>query len=924
MKKLAGIAIIGLILGAFYFYSQPYSLDHIQDNAIDLHNSGQEISNMVIPFIQNEGQVDDSIKFYTNTFDGSVFVTQDSNITYRFGKALAISEELVGSNVQDITGQDKSTAKINIFNGNDSSKWKRNLPSYNTLSLGEVYKGIEFELKAYEDTVEKLFYVAPNSDPEQIRLKLSGAENLSVNTDGELIVETKIGEVGFSKPIAFQVSYGQKEFIEVAYAVEGNQYGFELGSYDHARELVIDPFLAGTYLGGSGSDAAEGVTTDSEGNIYVTGRAGTPERTVDFPGINAGSADSIQSMSEAYVVKLNGNLNTILAATFLGGNGIESGKAVVLNAEGDVYVVGLTESDNFPGISEETSPDSSFDGDREAFVARLTPDLDDILSATYLGGGGDDEATAAVLDSSENIFVAGITDGSFPGVGPGSADSGSGGEEAFVAKLDPSLANILAATYVGGSGSDGVSLLFTKVDIALGNNNDIYVAGPITVFSGTATFPGVDASSADSVFDGLSEGFVARLNTDLSEILAATFLGGDGGDSALAVTVDPEGGVIVGGVTNSGDFPGISDSSLDNNLSPGSNEGFIVRLTQGLTAILASTYLGGGGDFEFISSLESVTGTQLYATGRAGPGFPGIDAGSADNTAIAGEAFVARLNSILTSIDSTFIGGSDLDTGNDVAFDTATNRVIVAGLTRSSPFPAVGTNSADNMIGGPEESFVVKLGNFDKVFFGNMNDLLVEIDLCLDCPLGVLDQLSRLVNVAILNVLEDNIFGALMTMQNFIGETEAFIRSGELPKDFGGNLIILAQEIVDDISLTFNTVCSTLGDNRSRFFPDLDRFVFEGIQDETVTVTLDMDPAGVGTGDTATLFLVKYGQGFLFKADSGPFPNVITAALNAEGRHRVTVLERIFHPNKFKGDYCISIQSDGLEPPEPIPTRSVE
>ena len=928
MKKQYGIVLVALIVvvpGGFYIYSKLFSLDHIQEQKVSVNPSKNSINNVVIPFIHNEGQIDESIEFYANTFAGTIFVAQNGHITYGLANSVAISEELAGSSVENIIGQDISPAKINIFHGSDRSKWQHNLAAFSSLSLGEVYQGIKVELKAYGNTVEKLFYVSDNSDPGHIRVKVGGAENLYISTGGELIVETNSGNVEFSKPVAFQESDGKRELVEVAYAIDGNQYGFQVGDYDRSRELVIDPFLGGTYLGGSGSDAAEAVTTDSEGNIYVTGRAGTPLGTVDFPGISAASADSVQSMNEAYVVKLSNSLNTIIAATFLGGDGTESGKDVLLNDEGDVYVVGLTESNNFPGISSDTSADPSFDGVREAFVARLTPDLDDIISATYLGGGGSDEATSAVLDDSENLFVTGITNGSFPGVGPGSAQSGIGGEEdAFVAKLDSGLNNILASTYVGGDAGDGVSLITTKVDIALGINSDVYITGTTSTFFPDASFPGLDEFSADDEFEGLSEGFVARLNTDLTQLRDSTFLGGQGADGAFAVVVDSEGGVLVGGYTNSQDFPGITGDSLDSNLSPGDNEGFIVRLTQGLSDIVAATYLGGGGDFEFVRSLEYVNLNMLYATGRGGPGFPGIDSGSADNTATGGEAFVAVLNVILSTIDATFIGGSDLDIGNDLAFDTTGNRIIVAGLTRSSPFPAVGSSSADNLYGGIEESFVVKLGNLDNVFFGNMNDLLVEIDFCPDCPLGVLDLLSRLVNVAIINVLEGNLFGALSTMQNFIGETEAFIRSGEIPKDFGGNLISLAQEILDEISLTTNTVCSTLGDNRSRFFPDIDRFVFEGIMDETVTVTLDMDPAGIGTGDTATLFLVKYGQGFQFNIDRGPFPNVITTALNADGRHRVTVLERIFHPNKFEGDYCITIQSDGLAPPELVPTRSVE
>ena len=793
------------------------------------------------------------------------------------------------------------------------------------MNLGKVYKGIELKLRAYGNTVEKLFYINQDADPEQIKVKLSGSEKLSVSPEGSLVAETKHGNIEFSKPIAYQENKGKKEFVEVAYAVHGQQYRFVVGEYDQTKELVIDPFLAGTYLGGSGSDAAEGVTTDSEGNIYVTGGAGS--LSTDFPGITSGSADNTIVSSEAYVVKLDNNLNTILSATFLGGDDTDRGNAIVLDDSGNVYVAGRTDSANFPGIGAG-SPDSTFGGDAEAFVVLLNPDLTEIISATYLGGSNLDQATSVLIDSAENLFVAGSTmSGSFPGVGPGSAQIGLAGDaDAFVAKLDSNLANILAATYVGGFGSDGIAFPFSKVDMAMGDTNAVYITGTSLVLSGSTSFPEVDETSADDDFGGLSEAFVARLDSNLTQIIDATFLGGSTGDFGLAITVDDEGSVFVGGMTNSTDFPGISASSLDSNLNPGSNEGFVVKLDSKLSFIQAATYLGGGGDLEYVSSLKSFNLGTLFATGRAAPGFPGVDGGSADNSAVNGEAFAANLNGLLSGIDATFIGGGNLDLGNDIAIDTSGDgiEIMVVGGTGSSPFPGIGSSSADSTFGGNGESFVVKLGDFDNPFIGGMNLLLAEIAFCPDCPLEIIDFLSSLILTAIDDVILGNNFGALNTMQNFISNTETFIRSSEIPEDFGIELISLAQTIVSDLDLTFNTVCSTLGNNRFRFFPDLDRFIFEGIENETVTVTLDMDPEGDGEGDTATLFLTKFGQGFLFKVDRGPFPNVIMTPLNADGRHRVTVLQKLFDPDRFEGDYCLTIQSDGLAPPELVPTRTVE
>src|SRR5262249_6410634 len=178
----------------------------------------------------------------------------------------------------------------NYFQGNDRSKWTSHIPTYDWVSLGEVYAGVEVKLKAYGHTAEKLFYVHPGARPEQIKLRLEGGKGVKVTEQGELEVETALGPVKFSKPVAYQEEGGQQEFVAVAYVVKGSEYRFEVGEYDKTKELVIDPILAATFLGGSGnvSEQAFAIALDSMGNVYVAGSTDS----ADFPGIGAGSADS--------------------------------------------------------------------------------------------------------------------------------------------------------------------------------------------------------------------------------------------------------------------------------------------------------------------------------------------------------------------------------------------------------------------------------------------------------------------------------------------------------------------------------------------------------------------------------------------------------------------------------------------------------
>jgi Beta-propeller repeat len=608
----------------------------------------QKLAKVQVPFIANQGQRDKEVKFYARTFAGTVFVTEAGELVYSLPKVegkkrvkgAALKEELVGGKVTEVTGESQAVTKLNYFKGNDRLKWLNNIPTYDVVSLGEVYEGIDVKLKAYGINVEKLFYVRPGVTPETINIQISGGDGIRVNKSGELEIETEQGTVRFSKPVAFQEDGGKKEFVEAGYVVRGNEYGFWVGNYDRTRELVIDPILAATFLGG-GSDelffSTASLALDTTGNVYVAGDT----FSADFPGVGPGSADSTieEFGSEGFVVKLNSDLSSILAATFLGGSSGDSATALALDSLGNVFVAGNTASSDFPGIGP-SSADSNF-GFLEGFVVKLNSDLSSILAATFLGGSSVNFATALILGTTGNVYVAGFTQSSdFPGIGPGSADSTLGGDtDGFVVKLNSDLSSILAATFLGGG-----SAFDFPFNLAIDTIGNVYVGGE----TDSSDFPGIGPGSADSTFE-VFEGFVAKLNSDLSSILAGTFLGGSSGDSATALILDSLSNVYVAGTTESSDFPGIGPGSADSTLG-GFLEGFVVKLNSDLSAILAATFLGGS-EFDRSSSLAVDTTGNVYVGGQTtSSDFPGIGPGSADSTFDEfGEGFVAKLDANLSS-----------------------------------------------------------------------------------------------------------------------------------------------------------------------------------------------------------------------------------------------------------------------------------
>ena len=464
----------------------------------------QKVQKLQIPFIANEGQTDEEVGFYANTFGGTVFVTKDGEIVYSFMKnsselevgslelisldketsnnqkssicnlkssgarRLALREELINGNITEISGEAKSVTRVSYFKGNDPSRWKSNISTYDEVTLGEIYNGIELKLKAYGNNVEKLFYVKPDADTEAIQIELSGAKGLWINEEGQLVVETELGAVKFTKPVAYQEIDGKKIKVYTEYVIRDREpspvkdyktadtdnehssrvYGFKVASYDKSKELIIDPLLASTYLGGSNGDEAYSISIDFKGNIYVCGWTDSS----NFPTTAGAYNTALSGYEDAFISKLDGGLSNLLASTYLGGNGYDVARSMSIDSKGNIYVCGWTDAYNFP--TTKGAYDTSFNGYEDAFISKLNSGLTKLLASTYLGGSnGENGASSMSIDSKGNIYVCGWTYSSdFPTTTFAYDTSFSGDEDAFTSKLNSGLTNLLASTYLGGTG----------------------------------------------------------------------------------------------------------------------------------------------------------------------------------------------------------------------------------------------------------------------------------------------------------------------------------------------------------------------------------------------------------------------------------------------------------------------------------------
>jgi FOG: PKD repeat len=369
---------------------------------------------------------------------------------------------------------------------------------------------------------------------------------------------TGLGELKLSKPIAWQEKDGKKLPVEVSYKLIGkNRYSFVVAKADPSLPIVIDPVLQATYLGGSGKDDAYALAI-SGSNVYVVGYTNSN----DFFGATSRASDRIDQ--DAFVAKLNSSLN-LLQATYLGGSGTDSARALAISGS-DVYVVGYTNSNDFFGATLRASNRTDYD----AFVAKLNSSLN-LLQITYLGGSGTDSAYALAISGSDVYVVGETLSNDFPGaINPRTRTD----SDAFVAKLNSSLnLTSLQSIYLGGSGNDIARALAIS-------GSDVYVVG----WTNSNDFFGA-SSRASSRTD--SDAFVVELDSSLN-LLRITYLGGSGNDSAYALAISGS-DVYVVGETLSNDFPGAINPRTRTD-----SDAFVAKLSADLTGSDGGSDSGGG------------------------------------------------------------------------------------------------------------------------------------------------------------------------------------------------------------------------------------------------------------------------------------------------------------------------------------------
>ena len=681
-----------------------------------------------LSFEINRGQTDEAVKFLSRGKGYTLFLTStDAVLSLRKGSAepeaqvprlvndrggtgvspvasgsplpqpAVLRMKLLGANPEArVTGIEELPGKSNYFIGNDPEKWRTNVPHYSKVNYEEVYPGIDLVYYGTDQQqLEYDFVVSPGADPKAIQLAVEGAEEIRVDGDGDLVVETEGGEVRFHKPVVYQKEEPQRQYLDGRYVLDdaNHEVSFEIAAYDASKPLIIDPVLSySTYVGGSETDEGSGIAVDASGNAYVTGST----RSANFPVVSP--FQSSNNGFDVFVTKLNSSGNALLYSTYLGGSVSfgDFGGDIAVDSSGNAYVTGTTFSTDFPMANPFQA---GLNGTSDAFVAKLNADGSALLYSTYLGGSGtenpDDPVDGGIaVDGLGNAYVTGTTFSTdFPTVHPLQAAHGGGIDDAFVTKLNPTGSALVYSTYLGGDGGE------SGTSIAVDSSGNAYVTGQ----TDSTDFPIQNPFQA--AFGGggvafLGDAFVTKLNAAGNALVYSSYLGGSSDDIGRSIAVDASGNAYVSGFTLSTDFP--TASPIQPAFGGGLRDIFVTKLNTPGNTLLFSTYLGGTGD-DLGSGIALDAASNAYVTGFTGstdfPTTPGAFQTSLAGVAGGLDAFIAKISPAALTLEPASLTFADQAVGTTSVPQTVSVTNVTGGALTIDTILASGDFAATDDCG---------------------------------------------------------------------------------------------------------------------------------------------------------------------------------------------------------------------------------
>jgi uncharacterized repeat protein (TIGR01451 family) len=603
--------------------SSPSSLR--SDLAATLHakpDARAILGQLPLVFEPNQGQADAPVKFLARGAGYGLFLDPTgATLSLQTARSSVHREpsplqqlvrmKLVGANPAAVTsGTDPLPGKSNYILGNDAHQWHTGVPQFAGVHYAGVYPGIDLVFYGNQGHLEYDFKVAPGADPSQAELQFEGASKLGLSGGDLILTSRDEGGLRLQAPQIYQREGDRHQPVAGRFVLRaGNRVGFEIGPYDHSRELIIDPILLfSTYFGGNGAVTLPSVAVNGDGYIYLVGsNTGSTTGSGGFPVTGTLLPNSV--LPNIFVAKINPSSPPSVAfLTFLGGSGTDNSVGIGVDTLGNSYIVGNTDSPDFPTSSTnvlgyQQTPETktvctSSPTCTSIFVTVLNALGNGLNYSSYLSGNGDDVASGMTIDLNGDVFLTGTTTSSEATQPAGSEFPATqipvpyqstpiASIQFFATKVNTGAVgpnSIAYSTYFGGS--TPVPPIAIGGGIAVDPTGNMYFDGTTNFFnSGSGQYgdsiqgtdfpilnayqpcldtvpplvlPNLNPCTAPTTTPYPTDAFVAKINPNApagNQLLFSTYLGGLGTDSGTAIALNSGAtSVYLTGGTNSSNF----------------------------------------------------------------------------------------------------------------------------------------------------------------------------------------------------------------------------------------------------------------------------------------------------------------------------------------------------------------------------------
>ncbi|HTF02532.1 MAG TPA: SBBP repeat-containing protein, partial [Bacteroidia bacterium] len=552
--------------------------------------------------------------------------------------------------------------------------------SYSEITYQNIYTGIDLKWYQKDGSLKYDYIVAPGADYKHIRLQFAGAESLTINAQGELVIKTPLGDLIEQAPLVFQ----NGKTLPSKWVITNNEVSFEIENIDPQLAFTIDPVVRvwGTFFGGPAYDAVNSCAADASGNVYTCGY------TQSTTGIATSGAHqtvySAGAVYEAFLIKFD-LAGVCQWGTYYGGTtGYTRAFSCATDALGNVYMAGNAQAhaSMVTAGAHQTVQGGSFD----AFLVKFN--TSGVRQwGTYYGGAGIEGGEGCATDASNNVYLTGYT------TSPTAIATAGAHQTTYAGLNDGYLVKFNASgvrqwgTYYGGTSDE------TPLSCATDPTGNVYIAGNTQSTTGIAS-----AGAHQTVPGDVDDAFLVKFNTSGTR-LWGTYYGGESTEHARSCATDAGGNVYLTG--ESASSTSISTSGIFQPVKAAASDAFLTKFDASGVRLWGTYYGGNHYDYGYSCATDAIG--NVYMTGLVNSSdviattgsFQSVHGGQAD-------AYLVKFNSAGMRLAATYYGGPSYDYGTCCAV-TGGSVYMCGYLASTTPAASAGAHQTT-----PNEAFLAR------------------------------------------------------------------------------------------------------------------------------------------------------------------------------------------------------------------------